>query len=83
MSADPKAEGEITFEAALKELESIATRLERGELTLEDAMAQFERGAMLARIGHEKLAEADSKVEQLVVEDGGRVSFRPFEPGAK
>ncbi|MBS2694207.1 exodeoxyribonuclease VII small subunit, partial [Salmonella enterica subsp. enterica serovar 1,4,[5],12:i:-] len=33
-----------SFESALGELESIVTRLESGELPLEDALNEFERG---------------------------------------
>ncbi len=40
-----------TFETSLKELEDIVIRLESGELPLEDALNEFERGIQLARQG--------------------------------
>ncbi|WP_163616465.1 exodeoxyribonuclease VII small subunit, partial [Klebsiella pneumoniae] len=48
-----------SFESALGELESIVTRLESGELPLEDALNEFERGVQLARQGQQKLQQAE------------------------
>lgn len=56
---------ELTFEDALKELEEIVTKLEAGELTLEDSLALFERGQALANRCNVQLDEATLRVEQL------------------
>ena len=37
----------LSFEAALRELETIVTRLEQGEVDLEDSIALYERGQIL------------------------------------
>ena len=55
-----------SFESALGELESIVTRLESGELPLEDALNEFERGVQLARQGQQKLQQAEQRVQILL-----------------
>ncbi len=44
-----KNEAPASFEKALSELEQIVTRLESGDLPLEEALNEFERGVQLAR----------------------------------
>ena len=56
---------ELTFEQALLELEEIVTKLEAGELTLEESLALFERGQLLANRCNVQLDEATLRVEQL------------------
>ena len=46
-----KNDAPASFETALSELEQIVTRLESGDLPLEDALNEFERGVQLARRG--------------------------------
>jgi exodeoxyribonuclease VII small subunit len=58
------------FEAALAELETIVEQLERGELSLEHSLRDFERGVQLARSCQLALREAELKVQQLVEQDG-------------
>ena len=50
-----KNEAPASFEKALSELEQIVTRLESGDLPLEEALNEFERGVQLARQGQAKL----------------------------
>ena len=66
---------ELSFEAALQELEETVSRLERGELTLEEALALFERGQKLASRCNAELELAALKVEQLT-EDGEIVELQ-------
>ncbi|ABI56300.1 exodeoxyribonuclease VII small subunit [Alkalilimnicola ehrlichii MLHE-1] len=54
------------FEAALKELEGLVERMERGELSLEESLRQFERGVELTRACQKALQEAEQKVETLI-----------------
>ncbi|RCU45245.1 MULTISPECIES: exodeoxyribonuclease VII small subunit [Corallincola] len=60
----------MTFEATLDELESIVTTLEQGDLPLEDALRQFERGVGLSRAGQQKLQQAEQQVKVLLQEQG-------------
>ncbi|MEH0014479.1 exodeoxyribonuclease VII small subunit, partial [Citrobacter portucalensis] len=52
-----KNEAPASFETALSELEQIVTRLEGGDLPLEEALNEFERGVQLARQGQVKLQQ--------------------------
>ncbi len=53
------------FESALTELESIVTRLEQGDLPLEESLGLFERGVKLSRFCHTKLEDAERRIEIL------------------
>ena len=55
----------LSFEEALQELEVMVSRLETGDLTLEQALALFERGQTLAAHCSTILNSAELKVEQL------------------
>ena len=50
------------FEESLKELEKIAEKLEGGDLGLDSAIAEYEKGIALAKFCHEKLEEAEKKI---------------------
>ncbi len=54
-----------TFEAAQKELEAVVERLERGEASLDEALALWERGETLYRFCVSKLDAAQGRVEEL------------------
>lgn len=53
------------FEKAIGQLEEIVARLEGGDLTLEQALEQFERGVALAKDCREALARAEQRVKTL------------------
>ena len=55
----------ISFEDALRELEGIVASLERGDVSLDDAIAAFERGTALKAYCQARLEEARMKVEQI------------------
>jgi exodeoxyribonuclease VII small subunit len=64
---------ELSFEGALKELEAIVTRLEQGEVDLEDSIALYERGQALKAHCEKKLKSAEGRLERIVMgEDGPR-----------
>lgn len=56
----------LSFEATLDELETIVNQLEQGDLALDKALSQFERGIGLARSGQQKLNGAQQKVDILM-----------------
>lgn len=66
------------FEKSLTELEGLVEQLEKGDLSLEDALKQFERGVQLARGCQEALKAAELKVRELVDQNGDEV-LRDFE----
>ncbi|TCV94389.1 exodeoxyribonuclease VII small subunit [Biostraticola tofi] len=77
-----KAEQPASFETALKELESIVTRLESGELPLEEALNEFEHGVQLARQGQLTLQQAEQRV-QILLNDGENAPLAPFTPDSE
>jgi exodeoxyribonuclease VII small subunit len=62
-----------TFEGALKQLEEIVGRLEKGELALEESLKLYEEGIKLSRLCHGKLEEAEGKIEMLLKDAKGDV----------
>ena len=57
---------ELSFEEAYAELEATVARLERGDLSLEESIALFERGQALATHCNVQLDTAELKVRQLL-----------------
>jgi exodeoxyribonuclease VII small subunit len=62
------------FEAALEELEELVTKLEKGDLPLEESLKEFERGVALTRSCQKELKEAEQKVN-LLTEKGEEQDF--------
>ena len=56
---------QLGFEEARRELEQIVAQLESGRAELEDAVALWERGEELYRVGLAKLDAAEGKIEEL------------------
>ncbi|MCJ7513832.1 MAG: exodeoxyribonuclease VII small subunit [Anaerolineales bacterium] len=57
------------FEQAFDELGSVVTRLETGELPLEEALALFERGQELAAVCAHLLDKAELRLKTLARDD--------------
>ncbi|HEX3050195.1 MAG TPA: exodeoxyribonuclease VII small subunit [Aggregatilineaceae bacterium] len=56
---------ELTFEQAFTQLEDIVTRLESGELSLDESVALYEQGQKLAQRCNEMLDGAELRIRQL------------------
>jgi exodeoxyribonuclease VII small subunit len=54
-----------TFEQALDELDALVRRMESGELSLDESIAAYRRGAELARFCQGRLAQAELEIKQL------------------
>jgi len=65
---------EMSFEAALRELEDVVGKLERGEVPLDDSIALYERGSALKKRCEAKLKEAEEKVAKLTLDGDGAPS---------
>jgi len=74
MSVPPEI-ASLSFEDALAELERIVKGLEGGQQKLEDAIGAYERGALLRRHCEAKLAEAEARVQAIVVAADGSLSL--------
>ncbi|MEX2647773.1 MAG: exodeoxyribonuclease VII small subunit [Alphaproteobacteria bacterium] len=69
---------QMSFEDALAELEAIVQTLERGEGKLDEAIDAYERGIALKRHCETKLAEAQAKIERIVLAPDGTVRAEPM-----
>ena len=72
-----------SFEEAIQKLEAIVESMESGELPLESLLQRFEEGSRLLRSCHERLADAELKIQRLEKDLSGNVVARPFEDDAQ
>jgi exodeoxyribonuclease VII small subunit len=71
---------DLSFEEALRELESVVGKLERGDVALEDSIALYERGAALKATCEKKLAEAEEKIARITLgPDGQPTGLAPLD----
>lgn len=68
----------LSFEQAMTELEQVVVQLESGEIPLEQALKQFERGIALARATRQKLDQAEQQVKILTRADE-QAELTPFD----
>jgi exodeoxyribonuclease VII small subunit len=70
----------MPFEQALAELESIVDQLERGEVSLEDSIAIYERGEALKKHCDALLKNAEMRIEKITQSaDGKTQGSEPFD----
>lgn len=74
----PSEIAKLSFEDALKELEEIVRRLEAGNAKLDDALAAYERGALLKQHCESKLREAQARVDKIVLGSDGKPATEPM-----
>jgi exodeoxyribonuclease VII small subunit len=68
----PKKKTSPSFEETLTELEQLVSRLERGDISLEESLQSFERGVNLTRSCQKALQEAEQKVQILIDKNGSQ-----------
>lgn len=78
MAGKKKNNGELDLENSLEKLELLVDSLEKGDLSLEEALKAFETGITLTRQCQQTLAAAEQKV-QLLVEKNGALKSEPFD----
>lgn len=61
---------ELTFEAAMEQLEEVVDMLEQGDVPLEKAISMFQEGMALSKLCHVKLTAVEKQMEQILTEDG-------------
>ena len=69
----------LSFEEALAELEEIVSRLERGDIDLEDSISIYERGEALKSHCESKLEKAKMKVDKIITQPDGDFSSEPLD----
>ena len=67
-----------SFEEALKQLEGVVSNLEKGELSLEEALKVFQKGIVLTEYCNNKLDEAEKKITILLEKKDGSIEERDF-----
>jgi len=69
---------DLGFDQILARLREVVSRLESGELSLEQSLAVYEEGVALARKGQQLLVTAEKRIEILVT-TSGQPEIVPFE----
>lgn len=71
---------ELSFEEAMKELETVVGQLERGDVALDASITLYERGAALKKRCEQELARAEEKVAQITLDaEGNPTGTKPVE----
>jgi exodeoxyribonuclease VII small subunit len=81
--AGQDAKSTMSYEEALKKLETIVEAMESGDLPLETLLSQFEEGTRLVKICQGKLEEAEVKIKQLEKNASGDMTLKPWAPGGQ
>ncbi|MBL7073468.1 MAG: exodeoxyribonuclease VII small subunit [Candidatus Omnitrophica bacterium] len=68
----------MDFEEAIGELEAIVAKLEKGDISLDASLKQYEEGIKLVRVCREKLGKAKSRIDELTKNDDGSFKKEPF-----
>ncbi|MBL8587734.1 MAG: exodeoxyribonuclease VII small subunit [Methylobacteriaceae bacterium] len=61
----PTPVAKLNFEDAMKELDAIVSRLEKGEAALEESITLYERGAALKERCETLLKTAEARIERI------------------
>lgn len=77
----PEDIAQMSFETAMKELETIVRRLEEGQVDLEESITIYERGTALKAHCEAKLKDAETRIEKIVRVAGGTVAAEPADLG--
>lgn len=67
----------LSFEKALEELETIVSKLEKGQVELDESITLYERGAALKAHCDAKLKSAQERIEKIVVGEDGAPRAEP------
>lgn len=71
----------LSFEAAIEQLESIVRQLETGEAPLDKSIALYERGDKLRAHCEARLKSARERIEKIKLDAGGEpVGVEPLDP---
>jgi len=70
---------EVKFEDALKKLEKIVEDLERGDLSLDEALKKYQEGLELSRACTQRLDSAKKKIDVLIKTKKGEFETKPLD----
>ncbi|AOR75898.1 MULTISPECIES: exodeoxyribonuclease VII small subunit [Sphingomonadaceae] len=70
----------LSFEDALRALETIVRQLESGDVPLEDSISLYEKGEKLRQHCQKRLDAAQARIERIVAgPDGAAAGTQPFD----
>ncbi len=76
---EQKCSHDKSFEEAICQLEQIVSKLEKGDISLEDSISNFQEGIELSRYCAAKLDEAEKKISVLLQDEEGNLVEKDFE----
>jgi exodeoxyribonuclease VII small subunit len=71
---------QMSFEAALRELEGIVGKLESGQAPLAESIAIYERGEALKAHCEALLKAAEMRIEKITLRNGQPTGTEPLDP---
>ena len=69
----------LRFEESLEKLEEIVSKLENGDVPLDDAIDEFNKAMKLVKICNNKLSAAEESIAKIVKDNGELAEFEPNE----
>ncbi|MBI4357230.1 MAG: exodeoxyribonuclease VII small subunit [Gammaproteobacteria bacterium] len=72
---------DFNFEQALSALTALVERMEKGQLSLEESLKNFEQGMALAKSCEKALTEAEQKA-LILIQQNGKDMLQPFTPSS-
>jgi exodeoxyribonuclease VII small subunit len=80
MASEPQTIDTLSFEDALRALETIVRQLESGDVPLEDSISLYEKGEKLRLHCQKRLDAAQARIERIVAgPDGAATGTQPFD----
>ena len=67
----------LSFEESLEKLEEIVTKLENGDVPLDDAIDEFNKAMQLVKLCNNKLNKAEESIAKIVQDNGDIIDFEP------
>lgn len=74
MTSNPSETEKPDFETAMSNLESLVSKIESGDLSLEESLKEFEKGVKLSRTCQAALKDAEQRVK-ILSKDGEEIDF--------
>ena len=71
---------EMNFEEAMQKLGTLSNQIEKGELSLDDAMTVYQQALELVKVCNARLAAAEQQVKLIVEQEDGAVEIKDFKP---
>jgi exodeoxyribonuclease VII small subunit len=68
-AAASSADADLSYEAALQELEALVSRMDSGQMPLDELLVGYQRGAALLKICRDKLAAVEQQIKRLDAHD--------------